>query len=129
MRTLKILLIDDDPVLLKALESILVEDGHMPTVASGGASGIDLFQSTLQHGAPFDVVITDLAMPYVDGNMVAVAIKNQSPSTAIILLTGWEGDPTIEADVTAKVDRVLGKPIYVSKLREALKAVISPAAT
>jgi CheY-like chemotaxis protein len=121
---LKILIVDDDPVILKALESTLVEDGHIPTVASGGESGIKLFQSTFQGGVPFDVVITDLAMPYVDGNMVVVAIKNQSPATPIILLTGWKGDPKIEAEVAAKVDRVLGKPLYLSKLREALTAVI-----
>jgi CheY-like chemotaxis protein len=124
MTTLKILLIDDDAVLLKALESILVDDGHMPTVASSGQSGIDLFRSTFQHGGQFDVVITDLAMPYVDGNMVAVAIRNQSPTTPIILLTGWDGDPKVEADASLKVNRVLGKPVYVSKLREALKAVM-----
>jgi DNA-binding response OmpR family regulator len=94
MIVLKILLVDDDPVLLGALEMALMNDGHLPTLASSGQSGIDIFQSTFDGGIPFDLVITDLAMPHVDGNMVATAIKKLSPSTPIILLTGWQVIPT-----------------------------------
>lgn len=126
MMTLKILLVDDDIVLLKALETTLLQEGHQPTLASSGESGINIFRSTFEHGSPFDLVITDLGMPYVDGNMVAVAIKTISPTTPIILLTGWQGDPAREALAARRVDRVLGKPVYISKLREALRSVFSP---
>lgn len=123
MPMLKILLIDDDPVFLNALEVMLVNEGHLPTLASNGQSGVDIFESALSD-SPFDLVITDLAMPGVDGNRVAMAIKTLSPDTPIILLTGWQGDPDREALASRRVDRVLGKPVYMSKLREALKAVL-----
>jgi CheY-like chemotaxis protein len=87
MESLKILLIDDDPVLLKALEDILQEKDHTLTLASGGQSGVDIFRSTSISKAPFDVAVTDLSMPCVDDYLVAAAIKHPSPATAVILLT------------------------------------------
>ena len=120
---LQILLVDDDPVLLKSLEDILKADGHTLTVTHGGQAGIDTFRAAQERGSSFDVVITDLGMPYVDGRRVAGAVKALAPSTPVILLTGWGQRFEIEGDVPAHVDRVLSKPPRLRALREALIAV------
>jgi PAS domain S-box-containing protein len=119
---LRILVVDDDPLLLKSLRDILEADGHEVTTANGGQEGIDGFDAALQRGAAFTLVISDLGMPYVDGRKVASAIKNLSPLTPIILLTGWGQRLVAEGDVPAHVDRVLSKPPKLNQLREALRS-------
>ncbi|HEY6881582.1 MAG TPA: ATP-binding protein [Polyangiales bacterium] len=117
---LRILLVDDDPVLIKSLEDILGSDGHEVTMANAGQSGIDLFTAAHRGAAPFSVVITDLGMPHVDGRRVASAVKACSPATPVILLTGWGHRLLAENDIPPHVDRVLSKPPRLSDLRVAL---------
>ena len=123
---LRMLVVDDDPLLLKSLRDILEGDGHDVTAASGGQEGIDCFRAALQRNAAFEVVFTDLGMPYVDGRKVAGAIKSLSPSTPVILLTGWGQRMLDEGTQPAHVDRVLSKPPRLSHLREALHFVRRP---
>jgi PAS domain S-box-containing protein len=117
---LRILLIDDDPLLLKSLREILEADGHLITTASGGREGIEVFTAACQRRETFPVVITDLGMPYVDGRSVAQAVKSLSGDTCVILLTGWGQRLISEGDVPPHVDRVLSKPPKLRLLREAL---------
>jgi signal transduction histidine kinase/ActR/RegA family two-component response regulator len=117
---LRILVVDDDPLLLKSLRDILETDGHVVVTANGGQAGLDAFGAARERGEPFAIVITDLGMPYVDGRKVAGAIKTASPSTPVILLTGWGQRLVIEGDVPPDVDRVLNKPPKLRELREAL---------
>jgi CheY-like chemotaxis protein len=117
---LSILLVDDDPILLRSLREILEIDGHTIQTAGGGQGGIDTFRTLLQSGSSPSVVITDLGMPHVDGRAVATAIKQMSPATPVILLTGWGERLLAEGRVVPHVDRVLGKPPRLRDLREAL---------
>ena len=117
---LRILLVDDDPVLIKSLEDILSGDGHEVTIANGGQSGIDVFTSAHRAGAPFSLVITDLGMPHVDGRRVAAAVKACAPATPVILLTGWGHRLLAENDMPPHVNRILSKPPRLSDLRVAL---------
>ena len=117
---LRILLVDDDPMLTKSLRDILEQDGHVVTVADGGQKGIDTFTAALSHGPTFSLVITDLGMPYVDGRRVAAAIKAVSPHTPVILLTGWGQRLVAENDIPAHVDRVLSKPPRLTEVRATL---------
>src|SRR5687768_618259 len=66
-RNLRVLLIDDDPTLIESLRSALIDEGHKVTAANGGQAGIDTFSAARSSGMPLDIVITDLAMPVVDG--------------------------------------------------------------
>src|SRR6266436_7135914 len=86
---LRILLVDDDPILLQSLRDTLEGDGHSITAAGGGQAGIDAFTAAVSGGTPFDVVVTDLGMPYVDGRKVAAAVRAASPMVPIVMLTGW----------------------------------------
>jgi signal transduction histidine kinase/ActR/RegA family two-component response regulator/HAMP domain-containing protein len=117
---LRLLVVDDDPLLLKSLRNILESDGHVVVTANDGRTGIDAFHAAETRGESFAAVITDLGMPYVDGRKVATAIKAASSSTPVILLTGWGQRLLSEDDVPAHVDRVLSKPPKLRELREAL---------
>ena len=122
---LRILVVDDDPLVLKSLRSILEVDGHVVAAADGGQAGIDLFSKSLEKNEPFSVVITDLGMPYVDGRKVAGTIKQLSPATPVILLTGWGQRLLSNDDTPAHVDIVLSKPPKLKDLREALIRMMS----
>jgi len=117
---LRILIVDDDPLILKSLRDALQTDGHTVTTSDGGQAGIDKFLAALTDGDPFPVVITDLGMPYVDGRKVAGAIKTAAPATIVLLLTGWGQRLVADGDVPQHVDRILSKPPRIRELREAL---------
>jgi CheY-like chemotaxis protein/anti-sigma regulatory factor (Ser/Thr protein kinase) len=117
---LRILVVDDDPLLLRSLRETLESDGHVIETASGGREGIDRFREAKEEGRVFNVVLTDLGMPFVDGRQVATAIKACSPATPIIMLTGWGQRLVAEGDMPAHVNIVLSKPPKLRDLREAL---------
>jgi PAS domain S-box-containing protein len=117
----RILVVDDDPLLLRSLYDALTADGHRVTAVSGGQAGIEAFRAALgSPGEAFDAVITDLGMPHVDGRRVASAVKAAAPTTPVLLLTGWGQRLVAEGDVPASVDRVLSKPPKMRELRAAL---------
>jgi signal transduction histidine kinase len=124
-RNLRILVVDDDPVLTESLRSTLCEDGHQVTVAGGGQAGIDAFQSAHKTIEPFDIVITDLGMPYVDGRQVVASVRAVAPDTPIIMLTGWGQRLQADDDQTPQVDRLLSKPPRLKELRSALAELTS----
>jgi len=120
---LRLLLVDDDPVLLASLQGALESDGHAIIAASGGNEGIAMFRSAVQGGTVVSAVITDLGMPHVDGRKVAAAIKEISPTTPVIMLTGWGQRLIADGEVPPHVDRVLAKPPKLRELREALASL------
>jgi len=124
-RQLRILLVDDDPVLIKSLQDTLQEDGHLITVTHGGREGIEAFAAAMRRGERFDVVVTDLGMPHVDGRKVAAAVKDISPRTPVILLTGWGQRLISTNDAPAHVNKVLAKPPRLHELRAAFLELIT----
>ncbi|MBC8024499.1 MAG: PAS domain S-box protein [Steroidobacteraceae bacterium] len=118
----RILIVDDDPLLLKSLRDALESEGHEVTAAGGGQAGINVFVEAHAAGKPFPVVITDLGMPHVDGRKVAATIKTSVPSTIVLMLTGWGRRLVAEGDVPPGVDQVLSKPPKLVELRTALAA-------
>jgi CheY-like chemotaxis protein len=89
--------------------------------------GIDRFSSSVAGGQPFDIVISDLGMPYVDGRKVASAIKAASAKTPVIMLTGWGKRLLADNDIPADVDLVLSKPPRLAELRSALIELVTSA--
>lgn len=120
---LRILVIDDDPLVLRSLQDTLQADGHSVVIADGGQAGIDEFMEARRRGQDFAVVITDLGMPRVDGRAVARAVGSESPRTPVILLTGWGQRLQAEREIPPHVDRVLAKPPRLAELRAALAAI------
>lgn len=91
--------------------------------ADSGQEGVEAFRATKDRGEPFDVVLTDLGMPHMDGREVARMVKRESSATPVILLTGWDQRMKAEGDLPAQVDYVLSKPPRVNELREVLRQV------
>lgn len=118
-RKLRILLVDDDPLLIRSLQDTLQEDGHVVVAATGGQAGIDEFRAARGRGEYFDLTVTDLGMPHVDGRKVAAAIKAMSPSSPVILLTGWGQRMISSNELPQHVDKVLSKPPRLHELRAA----------
>jgi PAS domain S-box-containing protein len=122
---LRILVVDDDPLVLKSLRDALEGDGHGVTTADGGQAGIDAFLAAQTQDNPFPVVITDLGMPYVDGRKVSSAVKTAAPGTTVLMLTGWGQRLVADGDIPPHVDRVLSKPPKLRELREALAQFVA----
>jgi signal transduction histidine kinase len=118
----RILLVDDDPFVLDSMQLVLSLDGHDIVTAEGGQAGIDRFREAQSLGQPFDFVITDLGMPYVDGRQVARAVKGMSRSTQVVLLTGWGRRMNAAGEMPECVDHLLGKPPKLEELRATLNA-------
>jgi signal transduction histidine kinase len=123
---LRILLVDDDPVLLRTLRDILEQDGHTVVAAGGGQQGIDAVKAALARKENFSLVITDLGMPHVDGREVARVLKSLVPRMPVVLLTGWGQRLVSEGQVPPHVDLVLSKPPKLRELREALTNLCGP---
>jgi CheY-like chemotaxis protein len=123
----KILCIDDEPLLRELLKEILEFQQHQVETADGGEAGLEAFHAARKRGEPFDVVITDLGMPLIDGRQVAQGVKTDSPRTPVIMLTGWGTMLKEEGNIPAQVDAVVTKPPKLADLVEALAKVTEKA--
>jgi signal transduction histidine kinase/DNA-binding response OmpR family regulator len=123
---LKLLLVDDDTLVLNALRATLQIDGHEIEAATGGQAGIDAFAEATKRGVKYAAVITDLGMPHIDGRKVAAAVKQISPATPVIMLTGWGAGAVSSGEASPAVDGVLGKPARLNDLRTMLARLVKP---
>jgi CheY-like chemotaxis protein len=95
-------------------------------VASGGKHGMELFHTAMLKNQPYEVVITDLGMPQMDGYQVARTIKAESPHTPVIMMTGWGTTIREDGETTPEVDAVIGKPPRMQELNDLLLRVTAP---
>lgn len=119
----RILCVDDDARVLKSLEGMLRQLGHEVATTNSGAEAIARIGS-----GGYDVLITDLGMPGLDGREVARTVKRNSPTTRVLLLTGWADRLMVEGDFPEGVDQLLAKPVTKAHLRQAIGAAM-PART
>ena len=115
-RSLQILCIDDDEQILDMLKACLGHHGHQVRVASGGKHGVELFRTAILKSEPYDVVITDLGMPDLDGYQVAWAIKIESPKTPVVMLTAWGANVRNDEALSSTVNAVVSKPPKIQEL-------------
>ena len=123
MRGARILVADDEPGLVTIVRQLMERSGALVTIASGGKAALDRIQAP---GAEFDVVITDLDMPEVDGWAVAAAVKTHLPATHVVMLTGWAGEIAPEDFKARGVDVVLAKPCSRTELEAAIGSLLTP---
>ena len=119
-RPLRILCIDDEPELRQLMHDVLEVYHHKVTAASSGKEGLEMFREHLLGNDPFEIVITDLGMPDMDGHHLARAIKAASPHTPVIMLTGWGTMMKAEGETAPEVDAVLSKPPRIPELNATL---------
>jgi signal transduction histidine kinase/ActR/RegA family two-component response regulator len=112
---LKILIVDDDESARVLIKRFLELKKHTVLAVTTGQEALESFRRE-----PVDLVITDRAMPDMGGDQIAVEIKRLSPTTPIIMLTGFGDIMTVRREKPDGVDCVLGKPITPSQLQEAV---------
>jgi CheY-like chemotaxis protein len=122
-RPLNVLCIDDEPLLRELLKDVLEFQHHRVETAEGGEEGLRLFEGAAKRGKPFDVVITDLGMPGLNGRQVAEKIREEAPWTGIVMLTGWGMMLEERGEKTGNADVVLSKPPRVDELVQVVTRV------
>ena len=118
VRGKRILVVEDQESVRVCLRMMLQLEGHQVTEASNGADALNLFAS-----GHFDLVITDLEMPVMKGNELAVRIKLLAPSLPILMITA---SPTARRGAGNPVDALLDKPFTLNELRSAVRELLSP---
>lgn len=120
-----IMLVDDEPAVLKVLTRVLVRAGHTVTACSG----IDEAQAHLEKGAKPHLLVTDVALKGSTGKRVARLAQSASPKTRVIFISGYDnlavggGHPVLQKPFTPSefielVDRVLSAPTSSSALKQ-----------
>jgi DNA-binding response OmpR family regulator len=113
--SLNILVIDDDERVRMLLRDILVFAGHRVIEASDGESGMKVLEESR-----FDIVLTDLGMPLINGWEVAKSIKKRVPEIPVFLITGWGTHLDEEKIRESGVDLIIGKPFQINEILEAV---------
>ena len=116
-QTLRILLVDDELCIRHILSSTLRLDGHVVETAGDGADALERFGQ-----AEWDVVITDRAMPRMNGEELAAEIKRQSPQTPVVMITGLTS--AVKAATRECIDALLPKPFSTAALYAALAGAL-----
>jgi two-component system, chemotaxis family, chemotaxis protein CheY len=117
----RILLVDDEPEVQETLGRMLEAGGHeveLPT--------LDQLQRALADGA-YDLVVTDLQMPDMDGRAVASWVRAHRPGIPVMCVTGVALDGRFDPSM-ASFDVVLGKPLRGKVLLQAVEALCRAAA-
>ncbi len=125
MRPARLLVTDDADMIRDLLVDILKGMKHYVEAADTGQAGVEKFANACSGSqAAFDLVFTDLGMPGMSGWEVAEKIKDLSPQTPVVLITGW-GDQLDPGKMQAsKIDTVIAKPFQVDQIRSLVSEVL-----
>jgi len=112
---LRVLLVDDDPLVCDSIRRMLEFDQHTVKVATTAAEALNI-----SGNETFDLVILDYLMPVMKGDKLAIALKESKPQLPILMITAApERVESLESIPTA-VDLLIGKPFQLAELREAI---------
>ncbi len=121
----RILVVDDQEPYLKILRHYLTGDGHQVETAVDGREALEKFRAAGREGEGFELVITDKAMPGMNGEQLAADVKAMAPETAVILLTGLGILEDDDGSPHGSIDLALLKPITRSVLRASVGRVMA----
>lgn len=117
----RILLVDDEAPLRGFLKRGLEIDGHAVATAVDGGDAMDVLADA--EGA-FDLVLTDIRMPIMDGIALALAAKAEYPDLLIVLMTGFAEQRERARNLDAIVEDVLTKPFSLAEVRATVARVL-----
>lgn len=123
----RILVIDDDPVILELLRSVLTLDGHRVDTAPDGREGMACFREQ-----PPDLVITDLVMPEQEGIETIRMLRRLDAAVRILAISGEAPRVKggfLDAARILGADRALAKPFGVRELSAAVRELLDADAT
>jgi CheY-like chemotaxis protein len=119
----RILVIDDDAVILDVLSEMLTDAGYEVVAASNGNEGVRLYRER-----PFDLVVTDMIMPEKDGLEVVMELRRDFPDVKVLTLSGGGdygyGYSSLEAARALGAAATLRKPFEESQLLAAVRDVL-----
>jgi DNA-binding NtrC family response regulator len=122
IRDKSILVIDDDARMLRALDKVLTSEGAVVTAASWAGDAVEILT---RHEKKFDLVITDLRMPFVTGLTVVYAVRKIYPRLPVIVHTAF-GSPDVKAECFRQgAAAFLEKPLNSTELLEAVQKVFA----
>ena len=116
IRGKRILLVDDEVPVRQAFRMLLEIDDHQVTEAGNGAEALELLAKS-----SVDLVVTDFEMPVMNGNQMAVKIKQLAPKQPILMITAYGRDL---GDPGNPVDAILNKPVTLKDLRQAIAKLL-----
>ena len=117
----RILVVDDEEPLRTLVARGLTMDGHSCLTASDGAEALD---TLIAENGRFDLLLTDIRMPLMDGIALALAAKQAFPDLTIVLMTGYAEQRERARSLDAIVSEVMTKPFTIAELRETVMKVI-----
>jgi CheY-like chemotaxis protein len=118
MKSRRILIVDDDKKLLNLLSTMITMMGFEVTSTESGNEALNHFKKK-----PFDLVLTDLNMPGMDGWGLARHIKSLSPDTPVVLTTAEARKCVFEKIENSAIDLVLFKPFGIREFQKMVQKV------
>lgn len=119
MKDMRILVIDDEEIVVKSCLRSLETEGYIVDTALSGKEGIDLFEKN-----PYDLVIVDLKMPAMNGLEVMRKMKDIRPNQKIMIMTGYDTIEHIVESISSGAAHYLEKPFTPIMLLERVKEVL-----
>ncbi len=113
---MRILIIDDEPLVADVMAEALRLEDHDVVVASSGEEGLRVIAQK-----PPDAVFLDIVMPGMDGIEVLRAIRERHPELPVIILSGWVSQSQLEEARRLGVTEVISKPVPLKNLARALR--------
>jgi CheY-like chemotaxis protein len=118
----RILLAEDEESLRKLVERALLLDGHEVTTANDGAEALDKLTSS---DRAFELLLTDIRMPVMDGIALALAAARDHPKLAILLMTGYADQRERASGLDALIRDVIPKPFSLATIRGAVSKALA----
>jgi CheY-like chemotaxis protein len=119
-RARRILVVDDEPTVGRAIVMLLKHDGHIVETVENGADALAMFEP-----GKFDLIITDYSMQDMKGDQLAALIKERQADQPIIMATAFAEELQAGGKVKGYVDCLLNKPFSMAELREAVARCLS----
>ena len=117
------ILIAEDEIAVRALVTrALTQDGHDVVAASDGSEAYDAF--TRGEGR-FDLVLTDIKMPVMDGIALALAVARDNPEMPILLMTGYADQRERASGLDALIHDVIAKPFTLGEIQYAVAGALA----
>jgi CheY-like chemotaxis protein len=117
----RVLLAEDEAPVRDMVKHALTADGHDVSVAQDGQEALDLLAAA---ATPFDVILTDIQMPGMDGLTLAAKAVALMPNLKVVLMSAYVGQLTIPEAVKPRLAQVLTKPLALEQARAAIKAAL-----
>jgi CheY-like chemotaxis protein len=113
----RVLIADDEESMRMLVARAVGMDGHTTVTAQDGAEALEIL--TREDGA-FDLLLTDIQMPVMDGIALALAAARDFPQVTILLMTGFADQRERASNLNAIVHDVITKPFSVADIRTAV---------